>query len=243
MEEGKEKPVFLILARLRMLQDIDTNKADLELSKTYLPVRIEELQNEISTVKAELEYCTKQDVEIKKKIKLMELELADAREKLKTSRERLLTVKTNKEYDAVQSEIDKLEEKIATLEEETLTELENSEEIEKKKKELEGKYKIIEEQNKRNLENAYQRLQEIDSKLEAYDAEWASIAREIPADILEEYKMIRKRQNIAVASVTKNSCGACFAIIPPNTIQALKRGDEIIRCYNCGRFLIWEGQD
>lgn len=232
--------VQLILARLWQLQEIDEKKADIELNRQYLPKRVIELKNELESVKAELEHYIQKDIETKKNIKLLELEIEEYRERLKKSKERLLNVRTNKEYDAVQAEIDNLETKIAQAEEEALSQMDESEIIAKKKSELEIKYKKLEEENPKAIAEAEKNLAKLDKELEELQNEWANVARDIPKNILDEYKTIRARQNTVIVYVKNNSCGGCFASIPPQTIQELRRARSIIRCEHCGRFLALE---
>ncbi|MGB9561468.1 MAG: zinc ribbon domain-containing protein [bacterium] len=235
-----EDNVQLILALIKQLQEIDEKKADIELSRQYLPRRINDLKNELQNVKMDLERYRQKDIDVKKNIKLLELEVQELRERLKKSKERLLNVRTNKEYDAVQAEIDVLESKIAQVEEEILSLMEESEKIDKIKGELELKYKRVEDENPKAISEAEKNLARLDSEIEQIQNEWDRIARDLPQNIVEEYKTMRAKQNIVVAFVRNNSCGACFAVITPQTIQELRRGRRIIRCENCGRFLILE---
>jgi predicted nucleic acid-binding Zn-ribbon protein len=41
-----------------------------------------------------------------------------------------------------------------------------------------------------------------------------------------------------VAEVDRNLCQACHVTVTSSGMQLLRKGDEIVRCENCGRILV-----
>ncbi|MEL6821137.1 MAG: C4-type zinc ribbon domain-containing protein, partial [Calditrichota bacterium] len=94
------------------------------------------------------------------------------------------------------------------------------------------------------LKEAEDELEEID-KLTREEEGRLSTERENVAGLLDkrqlrQYERIRKaRSGIAVASVQRNSCGGCFAAIPPQRIVEIRSGERLIKCEYCGCILVW----
>ena len=49
--------------------------------------------------------------------------------------------------------------------------------------------------------------------------------------------MKRQRNGLAVVKVTRNACGGCFNIVPPQRQADIKEKRKIILCEYCGRIL------
>ncbi len=238
---AEEQDTSLILKRLRELQEVDTQRKDIMMSKNLLPQRLEELEDEIENTAVALNKSKEEDVELTKKIKELELELSDLENKLSVSQKRLLTVKSNKEYDAVQREIDKLEEKKAICEEQILELMEKQENLSKRKANLQEKLKKVNTENRDHIKKIKQNLENLDKLLVSIDAKRANIIKSIPNKVFKRYQRIKKSgAGRVVVKVVNGVCGGCSAVIPPQVIQEIKRGNKIISCENCGRFLLWD---
>jgi predicted nucleic acid-binding Zn-ribbon protein len=74
------------------------------------------------------------------------------------------------------------------------------------------------------------------SELAEVEAEKEQIWAELPPAAQTAYS--RQRVQPAVAEVRNNQCTACRVTVTSSGMQMLRKGDEIVRCENCGRILV-----
>ncbi|MFC1530184.1 zinc ribbon domain-containing protein [Gemmatimonadota bacterium] len=51
------------------------------------------------------------------------------------------------------------------------------------------------------------------------------------------------KQGTAVVPVVRGACGGCYNRIPPQTITEIRRAERPITCENCGRIMLWFGEE
>jgi len=58
--------------------------------------------------------------------------------------------------------------------------------------------------------------------------------------LLAAYDRIRTnyKNGIAVAAVSRESCGGCFNVVPPQRQSEIRQRKKIITCEHCGRVLV-----
>jgi predicted nucleic acid-binding Zn-ribbon protein len=74
------------------------------------------------------------------------------------------------------------------------------------------------------------------SELAGVESEKEQIWKELPPAAQTAYS--RQRVQPAVAEVRNNQCTACRVTVTSSGMQVLRKGDEIVRCENCGRILV-----
>ena len=64
--------------------------------------------------------------------------------------------------------------------------------------------------------------------------------KDLESRLLGAYYRIREsyRNGLAVVSVARNSCGGCYAVVPPQRQAEIKQAKKIIICEHCGRILV-----
>ena len=93
--------------------------------------------------------------------------------------------------------------------------------------------------------NRDQRAEEIKSKVESLTTERATLATEVPADVLKEYeRTFKQRGEDTVAIIEMQSrkdmeftCAGCMMHIPVDTINGLLASGKITRCSSCHCYL------
>ena len=65
-------------------------------------------------------------------------------------------------------------------------------------------------------------------------------AKKIDEKLLEKYKTIKQHCTPPMAKLIDGQCSGCFMSLPSATLLALKEGDRIVCCDNCGRILYSE---
>ena len=65
----------------------------------------------------------------------------------------------------------------------------------------------------------------------------AKSLKKLPEEIAERYQRLRKRVPLAVVPIVNGVCAPCGMMVPVALVQAVKLGDALQTCPNCGRFL------
>jgi len=226
---------------LLKLQVIDYDLGELERSKEYIPDMMENLKREISEAD---EICKKTEKELSESQilqKNLELEVSTRQEELKKLQGQMMSIKTNKEYDALIAQIDSVKEAINERETQILELIEKIEKLGGNIDDIRRKSQETREQNEKQLEILQEKMDSVGSKIGIKDDERKRITVQVPRRTMSVYERVRKnRGGDVVVTVKKRACGSCYKALPPHRIQEIKRGDQIITCDNCGRMLIWK---
>jgi len=79
-------------------------------------------------------------------------------------------------------------------------------------------------------------LEEARADLAEVEREKASVWEQIPAAQQAMFQRVRVRPPIA--EVIGNQCSACRVAVTSSGMQALRKGDSLVQCDNCGRILV-----
>lgn len=241
--QPKEVSMQNDLEKLLQLQIIDYDLGELERSKEYLPDMMENLTREINEAKNKLETASKQLSEAKVKQKNLELELAAKEEELQKFQKQMMTIKTNKEYDALVAEIDAVKVVISQKETEFLETMDQISQLEKEIPELKEKLAQIEGNNTKQLKILQEKIDSIGDKMAHKGAERKAVISSIPRPTMAVYERVRRGKGGAVVvAVRKRSCSACHNALTPQKIQEIRRADRIHTCDSCGRLLYWDDE-
>ncbi|MGB8990434.1 MAG: C4-type zinc ribbon domain-containing protein [Desulfobaccales bacterium] len=228
------------LSKLIDVQEID--KVILEVTRG-----LERLPEELKAGEAALEELQAahtarlQEVEdLKAQRRDTEMEMADMEQGIKTSRQRLMEIKSNIEYKAMLKEIafkedqrDQRETRI--LEFMDLMETQNRL-IAEQEEQIAAQQALLEQQRQEvavQVEKLRQELAELEEKRK-------KLRKGVPAALLKRYEFIRQRRNgTAIAPVHEGVCLGCHMNILPQQFIDLQKGLEILQCPHCQRILYW----
>lgn len=232
------------LELLLKLQIIDYDLGELERSKEYLPDMMDNLRNEIEETKTKLDACTTEFDTKKVSVKTLELEIASKEADLQKYQQQMMSIKTNKEYDALVAQIDAIKLNISNQETELLTNEERISELEKEISEQNEKSDKAQETNSKQLSILQNKIDSIGDTMAAKENERNKISKEIPRPTRSIYERVRKgKGGTAVVMVKKRACGSCYKALTPRKVQEIKKGDRIHTCENCGRLLFWDQEE
>ncbi len=239
--QQKEAAMQSELEQLLKLQVIDYDLGELERSKEYLPDMIENLQKEIREARERLEITTAQLEQARIVRKNLELEVSVKEAELEKYQKQMMTIKTNKEYDALVAEIDSVKAAISDKETVLLQTMELIGDLEKAAPEHEEQLKRIEDNDTRQLEILQEKIDTIGETVSGKEAEREAITSRIPRSTLSMYERVRRgKGSTVVVTVRKGSCSACHNALPPQKVQEIRRADRIHTCDACGRLLYWD---
>jgi predicted nucleic acid-binding Zn-ribbon protein len=174
----------------------------------------------------------------------VELEVEDLEQRARKSRERLGSVKTNKEYQALLKETEDLQRLIREREDQLLEQMETAE-----------RHRSLLDEGERAAEDARQRLDSegaeieaervrADSQIEVFRKQQEELNPQIPADLLQSYQVLRAhRSGIAVAPVAQGACQMCHMNLPPQLFIELQKDEHVLHCPACQRIIYWVGHE
>lgn len=232
------------LSLLIELQGVDSAIHKINTRKKDLPDKIARLDEAYSAFKKVVETEAQAVADCQKSLREKEEKLKRGVEALRKTKDRLLEVKTNKEYQAMLKEIEGIEAKNSEIEDEIILTME---EIDKRKAGLKTKEQDLEvyrskyERDKNDFERA---LAATDSELSECQTRNVDIRKRIEGDNLRRYEIIKARNNgLAVVSVWKEVCHGCHMNIPPQLYNQLLTVSSILSCPNCNRIMYPENPD
>ncbi|MDP1991368.1 MAG: C4-type zinc ribbon domain-containing protein [Syntrophales bacterium] len=232
------------LALLIELQKMESAAGRITTKKKDLPIRMDELETKFTGFSAVVETRREQLEALRKRRKEKDKQLQMGQETLKRTRERLLEVKTNREYQSMLKEIETFETKNSHVEDEIISLLEELDVFEKEMKTNEAE---LDEQRRRYEEDKAEMAKELDSVAEELDIcarKSEEIRKKIPAELLRKYEQIKNAtRGVAVVAVWKEVCDGCHMSMPPQLYNELQKSNVLITCPNCSRIIYWENRN
>jgi len=240
MAVAKEVSIEQKLKALYKLQIIDSQISKLQMVRGELPNEVADLEDDIVGMETRLTNMANDIKTIEESISQNKTRIIDAKALAKKYEKQLEGVKNNREYDALNKEIE-----IQGLEQQAADKrIKNFNfDAEQKKANIAAlDTELI--GRKQDLKTKKGELESIIADTEKEEA-LLNVDREkavVVADdrLVASYDRIRKsmKNGIGVAIIMRESCGGCFAGIPPQRQADIKLRKKIIVCEHCGRVLV-----
>jgi len=230
-----------VLLALIELQKLEGSLREMEAERMRGPDRLSTLEEAFRAAEAEVGAAKHRYEQLKLERAHGELDLKTLEAKLTKFQGQLMGVRSSKEYSAALKEIDSVKSEISRLEDEVLAKMEEMTALEKDVPEAEAR--IAEERARYEATRASleQELASLDSRLADLDARRRQIAKAIPEEVLEAFNRVtRARGGIAVVRTTEAVCPACNVRIRMQVFAQIRRGESLVVCDSCRRFLYYE---
>lgn len=232
------------LRTLAQMQKLDDKIGALRQLQNELPKELNDILDNVAQAETNLNKTKSELEEINKKLRNLELDIKQHQENIKKYSQQLAEIKTNKEYKALNSEIAYLKEKISELESQELELMDEESEFKKKmeiaKAELEKAKKIQRERE----DELRKKIESLDGEIDNFRAERNKLAQTLPQSLVNQYaKLIKYKNNCAVAYARNGACGACGFVIRPQVRIEIQQRNKINYCENCGRILMEKFED
>jgi predicted nucleic acid-binding Zn-ribbon protein len=232
----KEQMVLLV-----KLQEQDQTLDRLRRQIREGPQRIQEIEAQVETRQDNLEAGKNQIREVQKLQRQIEAEVEDGIGHIEKSKTRLLTIKSNKEYQAVLKEIEDSQRANAEKEDKILGCMEEIEGLrqglQNQEKDLFAMWETFEKE-KRTIEAEVRQAEERVSEVEKHRRD---TAKAMNPELLARYEQLKARTGgRAVAYVDNTTCSGCHLNIPPQMYNELQRRDSLKFCPNCDRIIYWK---
>ncbi len=235
----KEQLSFLIA-----LQKLDLEISKVSLKKKELPVKRAKLDEDFEKLKADIEEVRKRYEALQRSRKEKEDRLKRGQEAITKAKDRLLEVKTNKEYQAVLKEIEIIEAKNSEIEDEVIKALEDIDQLKITLDKEEKEFDIRCRQYERDKNNLEEEAASKEAALLSYQQRVFELKKQIDGELLKRYETIKRiRNGLAVVSVWKEVCQGCHMNIPPQLYNDVQKLEGLLSCPNCNRIIYWQNQN
>jgi predicted nucleic acid-binding Zn-ribbon protein len=231
------------LSYLIELQKLDLIIGRIILKKSELPEKIVQMDEGFAVFAKSVEEGKKKFEELNKLQGEKEDKLRKGIDILKKTKDRLLEVKTNKEYQAMLKEIETVENKNSEIEDEIISGLEEIDHMRAEVKTKEKDFETHRSQYEEEKEKMEKEISQLDHDLHDAEKKTDALRKQIRDELLKRYETIKGRRNgVAVALVWKEVCGGCHMNIPPQMYIELQMSSELLTCPNCNRIVYWHDQ-
>ncbi|MDI6839254.1 MAG: C4-type zinc ribbon domain-containing protein [bacterium] len=229
------------LKTLWRLQKLDTEISKLEARKKNIPQEIQQLNKKLKAKEKELQKQKETFQEFITRRRNLEQDAEESKDRVRRYKAQLLQVKTNKEYQSILHEISTEEVKLSAYEEEIIDALTQSDELSKQIENLSKELEKDKDKFSKYEEKLQKELSEVENALLTKKDEYEKLTNKINSVILSRYQQIkRSRDGIGVVGISESTCKGCNAILPPQFVVEVRKGNKILTCEQCGRILIWE---
>lgn len=236
----KEQSVEDKLKSLYNLQAIHSKLDEIHILKGELPMEVSDLEDEIQGLKSRIEKLETEIEDLGKDIAAHKNGISEAEVLISKYEKQQLNVKNNREYDALTKEIE-LQRLEMQLGDKRISE--SNVAIEGKNAYLEESKGVVDGKNG-DLEIKKKELLKIIKDTEKEEIALAKEAKKaetiIEERLISAFDKIRLayRNKLAVVKFERDSCGGCFAKIPPQRQLEIRQRKKIIVCEHCGRVLV-----
>lgn len=222
---------------LEMIQELDNHIDEIQRKMSEYPKKISEYKSELQSLKEHIDGIEQSLKEHQAKKEQAETNLANNLETIKRAEDRLMVIKTHREYQALEKEIANTKRVNLDIEDDVLQDLE---EIEKLEAEVSGIKETLtskEIEYEAEISELTEALEQITNQFEGKEKEKAEMTSQINSEILLTYNRIKSRSSIAVVKALHGACQGCFMDIPPQLYNEVVTGSKLLQCPNCQRIL------
>ena len=233
------------IVTLAKLQKIEIETVKLETILRQIPVQIGSLDERLERFVRNIEKEENALDELNKKYRTYESDVQMNLGKIQKSREKLRSVKTNKEYQSSLKEIEDINVKNSQIEDEMLEFLEQIDKAENNLNARKQRYSEIVDDSKQEKETIQQDADRFRRKLAELKSDLSDVIGTLDAAILEIFNRVKAKQadSVAIAEVKDAVCQGCNLNIPPQLYIELQHRNSLKNCPNCERIIYWEGHD
>jgi predicted nucleic acid-binding Zn-ribbon protein len=220
------------------LQSLDQRIAALDKEVAALPKHIATIEKALESHLRKLEADRAALAANQKDRKRLEGDIQVHQQKVSKLKDQMLGAKTNEQYRAFQHEIEYEEKEVRKAEDRILELMSEAEPLDANVKKAEAALREEKTAVEAEKTRARERTAADQAQLVQLRGERAQIGAKLPRATVATYERIRKKLGgIAIAEAVDGRCSACQIQLRPQYLQDLKRGQELMLCETCGRFL------
>ncbi|MBK7959097.1 MAG: hypothetical protein IPK03_14005 [Bacteroidetes bacterium] len=229
------------LEALYHLQLIDSQIDKIQIIKGELPIEVQDLEDEVVGLNTRVLKIDDDIAEIQTLIGHRTANRDEAKILIQKYEKQQANVKNNREYDTLSKELE-LQKLEIELSEKKIKDLKLKIDMQKTVKEdaiknLNAKKDELNEK-KKELDKI---IEETDKELKALQKDSDKSKSEVDERLLLAYNRIRGayRNGMAVVTIDRDSCGGCYAKVPPQKQMEVRQRKKILVCEHCGRIMCY----
>ena len=216
------------LKTLSNLQAVDLRIQQIKRDSEQFPVQIEELKKGAEDEKQKLEQKEAKLKQLNTQRRDLERELEDMERKVVHEKDKLMSVKTNKEYHAVLKEIDSLKLESEEREYRILTLMEEIEEYEKEVARSRDRYNEFDKKSQEAIGKLSGSVEGFELGLSEQEIIRTELASGLEVELMKRYMVIQiHHPGSAVAKVSRGVCMGCNTRIPPQLYNMIIANEDI----------------
>jgi len=226
--------------KLWELQTVLSQLGDREKQLTSKPESFAAIDREWQAANEEMNRLQQSIDQLARERRRVDGELSDHQEMLKKYQGQLMLVKNQQQYAAAWKEIDATRKQVKELEDAALKMMGEMETLQKDldqrragSSDLQSRWETAHAAWQHSLGDLRAEAEQLRKRVESIEG---GLPERLKRDF---YRIFKQRQNVAMATVVNDSCGACRTRIRPALMQQLKRG-ELVYCEGCRRILYFE---
>ena len=226
------------VALVNQLQTLDLRIAALEKEVAELPRHIAVIEKTLDSHLRKLSADKAALAANQKDRKNLEGEVQLHQSKISKLRDQMAQAKNNEQFKAFQNEIDYAEKEIRKAEDRNLELLAASEPLDAAVKQAETALKQEQKLVEAEKAEARDRTAVNQAELDKLRSEHKVVFATLPKPIAATYERVRKKwKGTVAADGSTGRCSACQMMLRPQMFQDLRRGDRVMQCESCQRFL------
>lgn len=226
------------LQHLIQLQDLELAAerlrrriGDLPAARAALEARITDRTNAAAAVKDRLAANRAARQEIEK-------DLAAVQARLSKYKDQLMSVKTNKEYQAMQSEIAAAESNVRSHEDRLLDRMEETDALTADLKAADAALTAEQGEVAREIQALDAERVNDEQELARLGEQREAIAKSLSAPALSLFEHVAKhRKGLALSEAREGHCTQCHVRLRPQVFNEVRRNESLIQCESCSRIL------
>jgi len=223
------------------LQKIETETGHVNTILNDVSQKINSLDTRLSSFELSASQAAEALDSLKKKYRDFESDIEMNLVTINKGKDRLNTVKTNKEYQALLKGIEELNKKNYGIEEEMLVLLSQIEEAQNDIDKSTSEYENLKQEVHKEKESIIQGSQQAKEKLSKLDNDRKIISEMIAPDLLKKFQMIKEQiPGPVIVAIKGIVCEGCNMNIPPQMRNDLKKFESLKLCPFCFRLIYWE---
>jgi len=226
------------LRALVALQEKDKVLDAIQKEIDAVPPRIAAVQADLANEKKRMDAAKAKTLELEKKKKSKELDVAAKEEAARKHTAQLNDLKSNEAYKTMQAEIVAERASAGDIETEILQIMEDIDKSKAEEKALAAELKKIEDFSKGDLEKLEAALSHAKGRHASAKAERDAAAEPVPADLMKVFNHLRSRgKPDAVVPVVDGHCGSCQITLSPAMLMEVAKLKNLAVCESCQRIL------
>lgn len=194
------------------------------------------LDQDLAHINEEVKEADRVVREMQKQIDSLDLDLKVLEGKQERTKEKLMTISSQKELDSLEHEKADLAKKRREFDEQGMVLLEELERAQKLAAALLADKPEKMKKKQQEIDELTTRLERVEKLDTAYNAERTELNAHVPAELIERYDTMKLQVPNPVVPVIKDGCSGCFYGLSKPELVKVQHGD-LVTCQGCYRTL------